>query len=97
MKSPTTLTATAFGERLKFHESIETMEVDFTGMTFASDADVDRVYDEIDQRAAEAAEYLTGTEVAIHVDLGTGGPARARMWTCDLSAEYVRINGEYRT
>jgi glutamate N-acetyltransferase / amino-acid N-acetyltransferase len=50
-----------------------------------------------DERAAEAAEYLTGTEVAIHVDLGTGGTARAQMWTCDLSAEYVRINAEYRT
>ena len=31
------------------------------------------------------------------VDLGTGGHGHARMWTCDLSAEYVRINAEYRT
>ena len=31
------------------------------------------------------------------VDLGTGGPHDATMWTCDLSAEYVRINAEYRT
>jgi glutamate N-acetyltransferase / amino-acid N-acetyltransferase len=31
------------------------------------------------------------------VDLGTGGPGQATVWTCDLSAEYVRINGEYRT
>ena len=41
----------AFGERLTFHESVETMEVDFSGMTFAAGSDVDRVYDEIDQRA----------------------------------------------
>ena len=32
-----------------------------------------------------------------HVDLGTGGSGTARMWTCDLSAEYVQINAEYRT
>ena len=31
------------------------------------------------------------------VDLGTGGTGTATIWTCDLSAEYVRINGEYRT
>jgi glutamate N-acetyltransferase / amino-acid N-acetyltransferase len=31
------------------------------------------------------------------VDLGTGGKGHARIWTCDLSAEYVRINAEYRT
>jgi branched-chain amino acid transport system ATP-binding protein len=41
----------AFGERLTFHDAAETMEVDFTGVTFASGADVDRVYDEIDRRA----------------------------------------------
>jgi glutamate N-acetyltransferase/amino-acid N-acetyltransferase len=35
--------------------------------------------------------------VTIDVDLGTGGSGRATVWTCDLSAEYVKINGEYRT
>ena len=50
-----------------------------------------------DERAPEAAEYLKGKEIDIAVDLGTGGDGRAQMWTCDLSAEYVRINAEYRT
>lgn len=50
-----------------------------------------------DERAPEAAEYLRGTDIDIEVDLGTGGPGAARMWTCDLTAEYVRINAEYRT
>ena len=50
-----------------------------------------------DERAPEAAEYLKGEEIEVEVDLGTGGAGRARMWTCDLSAEYVRINAEYRT
>jgi glutamate N-acetyltransferase/amino-acid N-acetyltransferase len=50
-----------------------------------------------DERAPEAAEYLTRDEVEIEVDLGTGGNGTSRMWTCDLSAEYVRINAEYRT
>ena len=50
-----------------------------------------------DERAPEAAEYLKRTDVDLHVDLGTGGSGIARMWTCDLTAEYVRINAEYRT
>lgn len=50
-----------------------------------------------DDRAPEAADYLRGRDVEIEVDMGTGGSGRSRMWTCDLSAEYVRINAEYRT
>ncbi len=50
-----------------------------------------------DERAGEAAEYLKGRDILVEVDLGTGGTGRAVMWTCDLSADYVRINAEYRT
>ena len=50
-----------------------------------------------DDRAPAAAEYLKGHEISVDVDLGTGGAGSSRMWTCDLSAEYVRINAEYRT
>jgi glutamate N-acetyltransferase / amino-acid N-acetyltransferase len=49
-----------------------------------------------DERSDEAAGVLQGRDIAIAVDLGMGTHA-ATMWTCDLSAEYVRINGEYRT
>ena len=50
-----------------------------------------------DERAPQAAEYLQGKDIAIEVDLGTGGAGEARMWTCDLTADYVRINADYRT
>jgi glutamate N-acetyltransferase/amino-acid N-acetyltransferase len=50
-----------------------------------------------DDAAPMAVEHLKGSEVAIDVGLGTGGGAAATIWTCDLSAEYIRINGEYRT
>jgi glutamate N-acetyltransferase/amino-acid N-acetyltransferase len=50
-----------------------------------------------DDAAPEAGKHLEGTDVQITVHLGTGGGAAATIWTCDLSAEYVRINGEYRT
>ena len=50
-----------------------------------------------DDRAPEAAAYLKGTALEIALDLGTGGSGEATVWTCDLSAEYVKINAEYRT
>jgi glutamate N-acetyltransferase/amino-acid N-acetyltransferase len=50
-----------------------------------------------DDRAADAAAVLQQTEIAVAVDLGTGGSHAATMWTCDFSAEYVRINADYRT
>jgi glutamate N-acetyltransferase/amino-acid N-acetyltransferase len=50
-----------------------------------------------DEAAPRAADYLQGHDIDITVDVGTGGDHEAVVWTCDLSAEYVRINGEYRT
>ena len=49
-----------------------------------------------DEAAAEAAAYLKHNDILLSVDLGAGS-ASSTVWTCDLSAEYVRINAEYRT
>jgi glutamate N-acetyltransferase/amino-acid N-acetyltransferase len=49
-----------------------------------------------DEASPQAGDYLKNADVRIDVSLGTGG-AHATIWTCDLSAEYVRINGEYRS
>jgi glutamate N-acetyltransferase/amino-acid N-acetyltransferase len=49
-----------------------------------------------DDRAAAAAEHLKGADIEIVVGLGAGTES-STVWTCDLSAEYVKINAEYRT
>lgn len=49
-----------------------------------------------DEAAPKAVEQLKQSTVQIDVSLGAGS-ATATIWGCDLSAEYVRINGEYRT
>ena len=49
-----------------------------------------------DEAAPEAATYLKNTDITVGVDLGAGRAA-STVWTCDLSAEYVRINADYRT
>lgn len=51
-----------------------------------------------EQRFSERAAHqkLSAPFVSVVVDLHAGR-ARARIWTCDLTAEYVRINSSYRT
>jgi glutamate N-acetyltransferase/amino-acid N-acetyltransferase len=49
-----------------------------------------------DENAPAAADYLKRHEIEVTVHLGAG-PDSATVWTCDLSAEYVRINADYRT
>ncbi|MBK7643398.1 MAG: bifunctional glutamate N-acetyltransferase/amino-acid acetyltransferase ArgJ [Planctomycetes bacterium] len=39
---------------------------------------------------------LNNHEVVLGIDLGVGS-ARAEAWTCDFSADYVRINADYRS
>jgi glutamate N-acetyltransferase/amino-acid N-acetyltransferase len=48
------------------------------------------------QNIPQLKTYLQNPEVVIRVSLGLGD-ARATVWGCDLSYEYVRINGEYTT
>jgi glutamate N-acetyltransferase / amino-acid N-acetyltransferase len=47
-----------------------------------------------DERVAH--DKMLATNVPIVVDLRSGR-GQARMWTCDFTAEYVRINASYRT
>lgn len=44
-----------------------------------------------------ASEILFSEDLRIQVQLGTGGGHSAKFWTCDLSHEYVTINGDYRS
>ncbi len=43
---------TGFATRLTFHDSLQAAEVDFSGVTFDSKEQVDRIYDEIDRTLA---------------------------------------------
>ena len=43
-----------------------------------------------------ASAYMRGENIEIGVDLGLGR-GKAQVWTCDLTKEYVAINGDYRS
>ena len=45
---------------------------------------------------AAASEYMKNPAITILVDLALGGGSD-RVWTCDLTKEYVAINGDYRS
>ena len=67
------------------------LRIDFGGQVVAEKGARALSYDE-----KAATKAVQGREVTIGVDLGLGR-GRARVWTCDLTEGYIRINGSYRS
>lgn len=63
----------------------------FGGVRVANKGLRDPAYDE-----AEVSQIMKRQEIVINVDIGIGAGA-ATVWTCDLTKEYVAINGDYRS
>ncbi len=63
----------------------------FGGVRVAHKGLRDPSYDE-----AQVSTIMKQETIAIRVDLGLGKGA-AKVWTCDLTKEYVAINGDYRS
>lgn len=51
-------------------------------------------YADYDER--EAINYMKNSEVEFSIDVGVG-KGEARVWTMDLTAEYIKINVDYRS
>lgn len=49
-----------------------------------------------DYSEAETSAYMKRDEISIRADIGIGR-GKATVWTCDLTKEYVAINGDYRS
>ncbi len=67
------------------------LSISFNGIRVAKSGARDPSYDE-----AQVSEAMRAPEVAIKVSLGLG-KGRDRVLTCDLTKEYVAINGDYRS
>ncbi|NPU14438.1 bifunctional glutamate N-acetyltransferase/amino-acid acetyltransferase ArgJ [Bradyrhizobium sp. 83002] len=67
------------------------LSISFNGIRVASKGARDPSYDE-----AEVSEAMKAQKVQIKVALGLG-KGRDRVLTCDLTKEYVAINGDYRS
>ena len=64
----------------------------FGGIRVAHKGLRDPAYDE-----ANTSAYMKGEKIDIRVEIGAGGKGTATVWTCDLTKEYVAINGDYRS
>ena len=69
----------------------DTLEIYFGDIRVAHAGLRDPDYDE-----AETTAYMKKQSIVITAKLGIGA-ARAKVWTCDLTKEYVAINGDYRS
>ncbi|MET3912720.1 glutamate N-acetyltransferase/amino-acid N-acetyltransferase [Bradyrhizobium sp. S3.3.6] len=67
------------------------LSISFNGIRVAKSGARDPSYDE-----AQVSEAMKAPEIAIKVTLGLG-KGRDRVLTCDLTKEYVAINGDYRS
>jgi len=67
------------------------LSISFNGIRVAKNGARDPSYDE-----AQVSEAMKAPEIAIRVSLGLG-KGRDRVMTCDLTKEYVAINGDYRS
>ena len=67
------------------------IKVMFGPLVAAQDGLISPTYDE-DKMSA----YMKNQELEVSVDVGVGR-ASATMWTCDLTKQYVVINGDYRS
>ena len=67
------------------------MSIWFGDIRVAHEGERDPAYSE-----DAASAYMRGEEIAIRADIGLGN-GRATVWTCDLTKEYVAINGDYRS
>ncbi|KJC47272.1 N-acetylglutamate synthase [Bradyrhizobium sp. LTSP849] len=67
------------------------LSIAFNGIRVAKSGARDPSYDE-----AQVSEAMKAPEIAIKVSLGLG-KGRDRVLTCDLTKEYIAINGDYRS
>ena len=67
------------------------LDISFGKIRVAHAGQRDPAYDE-----AAASAYMKRNSIDITADLGIGR-GRATVWTCDLTKEYVAINGDYRS
>lgn len=67
------------------------LSIRFGDVEVAKDGQVAQDYSE-----EKAAAHMKGENVTISVDIGLG-TGKATMWTCDLTAQYIAINADYRS
>ena len=83
----------AIGKAFEHPVPLEQLSIEFGTETPALVISADH---QPDSALQAIARYLTHGEIRIRIRLGSGDCVE-RVWGCDLSAEYVRLNADYTT
>ncbi len=67
------------------------VKIQFGPLVAAQDGLISPTYDE-----AKMSAYMKNQELEVSVDVGVGR-GTASVWTCDLTKQYIAINGDYRS
>ena len=81
----------AIGRAPVSHLDVNRVAIFLNGVRIVSNGARAPAYTEADGQRA-----MRESEIVVRVELGAG-TAQTRVWTCDLSHEYVTINAEYRS
>ena len=71
--------------------AVKRVDGGIAGSLLAVEGERDQAYSE-----AQTSAYMKRDEIRIRADIGLGR-GKATVWTCDLTKEYVAINGDYRS
>ena len=81
--------------------------VGYAGITDLDQTKIDLFLDDVhvarnggrhpEYREEDGQRVMKQSEITVRVVLNRGGIARATVWTCDLSHDYVSINADYRS
>src|SRR6266540_3853742 len=92
---------TNFAERIKFHDSLQIMEVDFSHLTFATRQQVHQFYDEVDHLVQDTADrwyFLVNYQgCVIAPDAWNDFAARGKQANINYSRGTVRIGATDQT
>jgi branched-chain amino acid transport system ATP-binding protein len=90
-----------YPERITFHDAIATMEVDFSGLTFADEAAVDAFYDHVERRLTETGRrwffLVIYTDCVVAADAWRRFAERGKNTNIEHSLGSVRVNASAQT
>lgn len=77
-------------------ESLDVHKIDVSFASIVGNIDVCKNGEGLDFSEELAKKLLSEKEIQINVNLNAGN-SKATAWGCDLTYDYVKINGDYRT
>nr|MBP9800986.1 bifunctional ornithine acetyltransferase/N-acetylglutamate synthase [Sterolibacterium sp.] len=86
----------AIGNAAQAHDSLNDLEVTRVRLWLGNTLVSEQGGRAASYQEADGAREMAAAEIVVRVDLGRG-TAQGKIWTCDFSYDYVKINADYRS